>query len=83
MQSKYAYTTQTALRAAFWQAHPHLSRRKIKGHGGTVHMYTADTRCAFAAWLDSLERGGLISRALAHHVRLWRSGPCHYDTSGT
>lgn len=69
-RNQYTYTTQKALRTAFWQQHPHLNREKIKNYSGDGLMYTTDTRCAFVEWLDGLERDGQVSRALAQHATL-------------
>lgn len=69
-RNQYAYTTQQALRAAFWQQHPHLSRKNLKDYSGNGRMYTTDTRCAFVGWLDSLKRNGEVSQALAQRATL-------------
>ena len=69
-RNQYTYTTQQSLRAAFWQQHPHLSRKKIKDYSGNGRMHTTDTRCAFVDWLDSLKRNGEISQALAERATL-------------
>lgn len=69
-RNQYTYTTQQALRAAFWQQHPHLSRKKIKDYSGNGRMHTTDTRCAFVAWLDNLNRNGEVSQALAQRATL-------------
>lgn len=60
----YQYTTQRELRRAFWEQHPGLERKKVNGD------YHVDTRCAFVAWIDYLERSGLISPALAERATL-------------
>ena len=39
-RNQYTYTTQHQLRAAFWQQHPHLSRKKVKSYSGNGHMHT-------------------------------------------
>lgn len=67
---RYTYTTQKALRAVFWQQHPHLSRKKVKSYSGNGTMHTTDTRVAFVDWLDSLKRNGEISQALAQRATL-------------
>lgn len=64
------YTTIAQVRAAFWDAHPHLPRRKIKNYTGTGRMYPTDTRVAFVDWLDGEERDGNVSQALARRVTL-------------
>ena len=68
-RNQYTYTTQIALRAAFWQQHPHLSRKKVKSYSGKGSN-TTDTRCAFVDWLDSLKRNGEVSQALAQRATL-------------
>lgn len=66
------YTTQAQVRAAFWQAHPHLyllarARRSLtKGQ----NAQTADTRCAFVDYVDVLASSGEIGEALAGGVTL-------------
>lgn len=64
------YTTQKQVRAAFWEAYPDISRRKIPNYTGTGRMYTTDTRVAFCDYIDSLSRDGQISEALAQRVTL-------------
>ena len=66
----YTYTTQQQIRAAFWDAFPELSRRKIPDHSGQGRMYPTDTRCAFCDFLESLTRNGEISEALAGRATL-------------
>lgn len=66
----YAYTSQAAIRRAFWDAHPNMPRQKIRNYAGTGTMYPTDTRCAFADWLDCLHRDGAVSDALAQRVTL-------------
>jgi hypothetical protein len=63
-------TNQKQIRAAFWSAHPHLPRRKIKDYSGEGTMYPTDTRCAFVDFVESLHRDGSISDALADRVTL-------------
>lgn len=65
-------TNQKQIRAAFWEAHPTAPRRRIKDHAGTGLMYPTDTRCAFADFVDYLERSGQISPALADRATLER-----------
>ena len=68
----YQMTTQAQIRAAFWEAHPdcYLSARAR----GTVtkgqNAQLADTRMAFVDYVDSLQRDGVISEALAGRVIL-------------
>lgn len=64
------YTTQAQVRAAFWQEHPNLPRRKIRDYSGKGKMHVTDTRCAFVDYVDYLEKSGLISQALAQRVTL-------------
>jgi hypothetical protein len=61
----YQMTTQRQVRAAFWEAHPAASRKK--GRDGD---YLTDTRVAFCDYVDSLEKDGQISEALAYRVTL-------------
>lgn len=68
----YTYTNQTALRAAFWAAHPALQRRTIPAYSGKGRMHCTDTRCAWVDWLDYLQRAGQISDALANRATLAR-----------
>ncbi len=67
----YPITTQSALRAAFWDSAQYhincdtITRRKLRNGD-----YTTDTRCAFVDFLDMLARDGQISEALAQRVTL-------------
>lgn len=63
-------TTQKQIRAAFWQANPDASRRKIPAYSGKGWMYCTDTRVAFCDYLDSLARNGEVSDALAQRATL-------------
>ena len=63
-------TTQRQVRAAFWEAHPDLPRRKIRNYSGNGTMYPTDTRVAFVDYVDFLSRDGQISQALAQRVTL-------------
>lgn len=59
-------TTQTDLRAAFWEAHPDLTR-----HGRRKQNdYPADTRIAWVDYVDSMERDGQINVQLAQRATL-------------
>lgn len=71
-RTQYTYTTQAQVRAAFWEAYPTASRRRITDYSGKGKMYTTDTRCAFVDFLDSLSRDGAISPALAQRATLSR-----------
>lgn len=62
--------TSREVRRAFWRDHPHLSRKKITDYSGTGKMYTTDTRCAFADYVDALSKSGLVSEAVANRVTL-------------
>lgn len=59
------YTTQKDLRADFWAQHPQFKTRP-----GGHNRQSADARCAFSAWIDSLHRDGQISDALANRATL-------------
>jgi len=63
-------TNQKQIRAAFWEAHPHATRRRIKDHSGKGTMHTADTRCAFVDFVDHLHRSGIINDQLANRATL-------------
>jgi hypothetical protein len=68
-------TTQKAIRAAFWAAHPSLPRRRHR-YGWSASDKTAelvhhvDSRTAFANYIDALARDGVISSALAQRATL-------------
>lgn len=64
------FTTQKQIRAAFWEEHPTLSRKKIKHYSGTGKMFTTDTRCAFVDYVDHLSKSGAISPDLAARATL-------------
>jgi hypothetical protein len=64
------YTNQKQIRALFWATFPNLSRKTIPDHAGTGRMYTTNTRCAFADYVDELQRAGEISDALADRATL-------------
>jgi hypothetical protein len=66
------YTTQKQIRAAFWETFPDLPRRKIKDYSGIGLMYPTDTRCAFAGFIDHLEKSGQIAHDLADRATLER-----------
>ena len=63
------FTTQRAIRRAFWNEHPHLPHRRTVRHGDE-RDYPTDTRCAFCDYVDYLARKGQISEALAQRVTL-------------
>lgn len=60
----YRITSQRQIRSEFWRSYPNLSCRRI----GTD--YPTDTRVAFVAFVDSLERNGEISAKLAQRATL-------------
>jgi hypothetical protein len=68
-------TTQKAIRAAFWAAHPALPRRRHR-YGWSNSDKTAelvhhvDSRMAFSDYIDMLARNGIISSALAQRATL-------------
>lgn len=69
------YTTQKELRALFWETFPELPRRRYRyswnPRDKTAELvYPIDTRCTWCDWIDSLERNGQISRALADRATL-------------
>ena len=73
--SKYLYTSQKQVRAAFWRENPGVVRRRVDGlHGQPVtarqNQQPADTRAAFVVFVDQLERNGTISERLAAMVTL-------------
>lgn len=69
------YTNQKQIRAAFWQAHPDLPRRRYRyawtqNDKTAALVYPIDTRCAFVDFVDYLHRSGLISENLANRTTL-------------
>lgn len=60
----YTYTTQRAVRAAFWKMYPH--DRPIYRLG----INHVEIRCAFVDFVDYLHRSGDISDAMAQRVTL-------------
>lgn len=63
-------TTQKELRKLFWATFPGLPKRKIRDYSGEGRMYPTDTRCAWVDWIDSLNKNGEISDALAERATL-------------
>lgn len=61
------YANQTAIRAAFWEAHPQFKRRGAKVR---QNSYPCDVRTAFVDFVDSLEKSGDLSIGLAERVTL-------------
>ena len=72
MGNKYRYTTQEQVRAAFWAAHPDFDfqarQAGIRSKGQNAQCATV--RCAFVDFVDSLNRSGEISDALARRATL-------------
>ncbi len=68
----YTYTTQSEIRAAFWEAHPwqekaaRVNRTLSKGQ----NAQTCTTRSYWCEFIDQLARYGKISEALADRVTL-------------
>lgn len=68
-------TNQAQIRAAFWEAHPDLPRRRYRYSPNRSDktaelVFPIDTRCAFSDFLDYLERNGQITEALANRATL-------------
>ena len=65
-------TTQKQIRAAFWAAFPELEAHALKWQIKTApqNRHNAETRQAFVEFVDSLQKGGEISVALAQRVTL-------------
>lgn len=66
----YPITTQPKLRKAFWEAHPNLSRMRVKDFAGRGTMYTTDTRVAWITFVDAMSKDGQISPDLAARATL-------------
>jgi hypothetical protein len=60
----YQITNQRDLRKAFWQDNQELDAKRRNGE------YPVDTRMAFADYIDSACRSGIISEALAQRATL-------------
>lgn len=67
---RYQITNQRDLRAAFWEQHPGMERRKIRNYSGNGTMHVTDTRCAWCDWIDDMGRSGEISQELAQRATL-------------
>jgi hypothetical protein len=65
-------TTQKQIRAAFWQAHPHLEAHARRWGIKTAPQsrHNATTRTAFVDFVDRLARMEEISEALAFRATL-------------
>jgi hypothetical protein len=70
MPKQYTYTNQKQIRQAFREQYPDLDYHKITHYRGKGKMFCTDTRCAFAEFVDYLERSDSISEALAFRVTL-------------
>lgn len=69
--SRYSYTTQAQVRAAFWAYHPALLKRcGPRGRALPQNEQPADTRAAFVDFVDALEAGREISTELAQRATL-------------
>ncbi len=68
--TSYRITNQRQLRREFWQTFPQLPKRRITNYSGNGKMWPTDTRCAFVDWLDSLQKAGDVSQALAQKASL-------------
>lgn len=64
----YELTTQSEVRAAFWQGNAHL--RSAYRARKRQNDYDATIRCEFVEFVDMLARNGHISEALARRVTL-------------
>ncbi len=62
-----AYTTQPALRAAFWECHRQFQRGPAAKR---QNAYNATIRSAWVDFVDQCQRGGTISEALAQRATL-------------
>lgn len=67
---KYAYATETAVRAAFWRVHTNEDRKPREYRGKRQNDLPADVRTAFCEYVDYLQKGGTISERLAERVTL-------------
>jgi hypothetical protein len=65
-------TNQKQIRAAFWDAYPHLAEQAREAGILTKpqNFHCATVRCTFVDYVDSLQRDGSISDALAERVTL-------------
>ena len=68
----YTYTNQSALRRAFWKAHPHYAEQAREAGilSKPQNYHCATVRCTFVDWIDALSRDGAISQALADRATL-------------
>ena len=65
-------TTQKQIRAAFWNTHPHMEEQARESgiFSKRQNHHCATVRCLFVDFVDSLQRSGEISEALAERVTL-------------
>lgn len=68
-------TTQKQIRAAFWEAHPTLPKRRYRyswsqNDKNAELVYPVDTRCAFVDFVDYLQSDGQITETLANRATL-------------
>ena len=65
-------TTQKEIRATFWAEHPDLDAiaRKRRTRSKGQNAQHCDTRMIFIDWIDTLEKEGEISTALANRATL-------------
>lgn len=66
------YTTQRELRRAFWEAHAHFAEQAREAGilSKPQNFHCATVRCTWCDWIDSLQKSGLISDALADRATL-------------
>ena len=66
------FTTQKAIRAAFWAAHPEHEAYALMWCIKTAphNRHNADTRTAFYDFVDHLAKSGMISEKLASRATL-------------
>jgi len=58
------------LRRMFWAENPNLPKRKIIDYSGKGKMHQTDTRCAWADWIDFMQKDGQISEDMANRATL-------------
>ncbi len=58
----------TEVRAAFWNAYPQFKNDFRKTY--SQNEYKTDIRVSFCDYVDSLQKGGVISEKLAQRVTL-------------
>lgn len=69
---QHQLTNQSQVRASFWEAFPDLDEhaRKSGTRSKRQNEQCADIRCTFVDYVDSLQKDGTISEALADRVTL-------------